>query len=71
MATAHTQAETLAVRILVGNVTLDGDLTIPADASGLALARLSCEKRLEVIAGATHLFEEPGTLQRVAELARD
>ena len=28
------------------------------------------ERRLEIIPGATHLFEEPGTLDRVAELAR-
>ena len=36
-----------------------------------ALAVLQCEKHLEIIAGATHLFEEPGTLERVAELATD
>jgi putative phosphoribosyl transferase len=35
-----------------------------------ALARLGGEKKLEIIAGATHLFEEPGTLDRVAQLAR-
>jgi len=29
----------------------------------------ACEKRLEIIAGATHLFEEPGTLAEVARLA--
>lgn len=34
-----------------------------------ALAELRCEKRLEVIPGATHLFEEPGTLDTVAQLA--
>ncbi len=34
-----------------------------------AFARLRCEKRLEVVPGATHLFEEPGALERVAELA--
>jgi dienelactone hydrolase len=34
-----------------------------------ALARLECEKRLEIVPGASHLFEEPGTLERVAELA--
>lgn len=34
-----------------------------------ALQRLKCAKRLEVVAGATHLFEEPGTLDRVAVLA--
>jgi len=34
-----------------------------------AYARLDCEKRLEVIPGATHLFEEPGALEAVARLA--
>ncbi len=36
-----------------------------------AQAQLRCENRLEVVPGATHLFEEPGTLERVTELARD
>jgi dienelactone hydrolase len=36
-----------------------------------ALRALRAEKRLEVVPGATHLFEEPGTLQRAAELAID
>lgn len=36
-----------------------------------ALAQLTCEKRLEVVPGATHLFEEPGTLDQAAGLARD
>jgi putative phosphoribosyl transferase len=36
-----------------------------------AQARLRCENRLEVVPGATHLFEEPGTLAAAAELARD
>lgn len=30
---------------------------------------LRCEKRVEVVAGATHLFEEPGALEQVAEIA--
>ncbi len=34
-----------------------------------ALAALTCEKALEIVPGATHLFEEPGTLDRAAELA--
>ncbi len=37
----------------------------------MALALLSGPKKLEVVPGATHLFEEPGALERVAELARD
>ncbi len=36
-----------------------------------AQARLHCENRLEVVPGATHLFQEPGTLEQVTELARD
>lgn len=35
-----------------------------------ALARLRVEARLEIVPGATHLFEEPGTLEQVADLAR-
>jgi putative phosphoribosyl transferase len=35
-----------------------------------ALAQLRCEKRLVIVPGATHLFEEPGTLDEVARLAR-
>lgn len=36
-----------------------------------ALKRLACEKRLAVIPGATHLFEEPGALEEVAKLAQE
>jgi hypothetical protein len=36
-----------------------------------ALARLRCQKQLVVVPGAPHLFEEPGTLQSVAERARE
>ncbi|GAB2909319.1 phosphoribosyltransferase family protein [Streptomyces heilongjiangensis] len=35
-----------------------------------AQARLRCENQLAVVPGATHLFEEPGTLEQVTELAR-
>jgi putative phosphoribosyl transferase len=33
--------------------------------------KMCCEAKLEVIPGATHLFEEPGTLEKVAQLASD
>jgi len=36
-----------------------------------ALRGLHCEKRLAVVPGATHLFEEPGALDAVARLAAD
>ena len=34
-----------------------------------AFALLRCEKQLEIVPGATHLFEEPGALEEVARLA--
>ena len=34
-----------------------------------AASRLTCEHRLEIVAGATHLFEEPGKLEIVAQMA--
>jgi putative phosphoribosyl transferase len=34
-----------------------------------AFAQIRAEKKLEVVPGATHLFEEPGTLEEVARLA--
>lgn len=36
-----------------------------------AYRRLACPKRLEIVPGATHLFEEPGTLETVGRLAAD
>jgi putative phosphoribosyl transferase len=36
-----------------------------------AFAQLQCEKRLVIVPGATHLFEEPGALDEVARLARE
>jgi putative phosphoribosyl transferase len=36
-----------------------------------AYDQMCCERRMEIVPGATHLFEEPGTLEKVAELARD
>src|SRR5439155_1612521 len=37
----------------------------------LALQELRAEKRLEIVPGASHLFEEPGALEEVARLAAD
>ncbi|MFD5424928.1 phosphoribosyltransferase family protein [Streptomyces sp. NPDC127084] len=36
-----------------------------------AQTELRCENRLEIVPGATHLFEEPGALDEVAALAED
>jgi len=34
-----------------------------------AFSALLCEKKLEIVPSATHLFEESGTLESVAQLA--
>ena len=36
-----------------------------------AYQQLRCEKELKIVPGATHLFEEPGTLEEVAQLAAE
>src|SRR5947208_11857122 len=41
------------------------------DLNRRAQAELRCENDLAVVPGATHLFEEPGTLDAAAGLARD
>lgn len=85
VAAAAMSAETLAVVSRGGRPDLAGDALERVAAPTLlvvggddvevltlnreAMRRLRCEKRLEVIPGATHLFEEPGALERVAELA--
>jgi putative phosphoribosyl transferase len=40
------------------------------DLNEAAYAQLRCEKQLVIVPGATHLFEEPGALEEVADLAR-
>ncbi|HEX7716958.1 MAG TPA: phosphoribosyltransferase, partial [Marmoricola sp.] len=47
-----------------------GDDTEVLDLNRQAQSRLRCPNRLVVVPGATHLFEEPGTLDQVARLAR-
>lgn len=37
----------------------------------IAYENLACKKKLEIVPSATHLFEEPGCLEKVAELATD
>jgi putative phosphoribosyl transferase len=46
------------------------DLTV-LELNRAAMARLRAETRLEIVPGATHLFEEPGALEAVARLARE
>ena len=60
-------AEVAAPTLLI----VGGDDHVVLDLNRQAQAQLRCESRLVVIPGATHLFEEPGTLQAAAEAARD
>ena len=55
-----------ATLLLVGGLD-----DVVLDLNRQARAAIPAECELAVIPGATHLFEEPGTLERVAELARD
>jgi putative phosphoribosyl transferase len=57
------QAPTL---LIVG----EHDLTV-LQLNRMARERLQVTSRLEIVPGATHLFEEPGTLEMVANLARE
>jgi putative phosphoribosyl transferase len=59
-------AVTAPTLLLVG-----GEDGIVIDLNQQAYAQLRCEKKLHIIPGATHLFEEPGTLEQVASLAAD
>ena len=45
--------------------------TVVLDLNRKAMALMHCEKQLQIIPGASHLFEEPGALEKVATLARD
>lgn len=62
-ALAHVEAPTL---LIVGE--LDEDVI---RLNQLAASQLQCEHRLTIVADATHLFEEPGTLDHAARLACD
>ena len=85
VAAAHLGSDVATVVSRGGRPDLAGDalgaVTAPtllivggADLQVLELNRqahghLRCETKLEIVPGATHLFEEPGALERVAELA--
>jgi len=48
-----------------------GDDDVVLELNQQAFEHLACEKRLVIVPGATHLFEEPGALEKVARLATD
>ena len=59
-------------RVAAPTLLIVGGCDYPViDMNEEAMRAMRCEKRLEIVPGATHLFEEPGTLERVADLARN
>jgi putative phosphoribosyl transferase len=52
-------------------LVVGGDDDIVIELNEQARDRMRCEVKLEIIPGATHLFEEPGTLEKAATLASD
>ena len=48
-----------------------GDDTLVIPLNEQAFKRLHCEKAMRIVPGASHLFEEPGALERVAEMAKE
>jgi putative phosphoribosyl transferase len=48
-----------------------GNDNIVIELNEMARDQMRCEMRLEIVPSAAHLFEEPGALQKVAELASD
>jgi len=48
-----------------------GNDDIVIELNEMARDQMRCEVKLEIISGATHLFEEPGALEQVAKLASD
>ncbi|MGX4693153.1 phosphoribosyltransferase family protein [Streptomyces sp. JNUCC 63] len=66
LAGARLPAVTAPTLLIVGGA----DLTV-LDLNRQAQARMTCENRLAVVPGATHLFEERGALETVTALARD
>jgi dienelactone hydrolase len=59
-------------RVRAPTLLIVGENDLPViDMNQEALAQLRVEKKLEIVPGATHLFEEPGTLEEVARLAAE
>jgi dienelactone hydrolase len=48
-----------------------GNDDVVIELNEMARDKMRCEVKLQIIPGATHLFEEPGALEQVAKLASD
>lgn len=66
LAAAYLPSVTAPTLLIVG-----GDDEPVIEMNREALALLTCPKKLVIVPGASHLFEEPGTLEQVADLALD
>jgi pimeloyl-ACP methyl ester carboxylesterase len=65
-------AESALARVTAPTLLIVGGLDdVVIDLNRQAHAGLRCEKRLVIVPGATHLFEEPGALDEVARLAAE
>lgn len=65
LAGPHALANVTGATLLI----VGGADTTVLDLNRRALSLMTCEKRLDVVPGATHLFEELGALEQVADLA--
>jgi dipeptidyl aminopeptidase/acylaminoacyl peptidase len=64
------EKRTAGCRVQAPSLLIVGGLDdVVIDLSRRAYEKLKAEKHLAIVKGATHLFEEPGTLQEVARLA--
>lgn len=66
LAAPHLGAVRAPTLLIVG-----GNDDVVLDLNRQAQAQMRCPTALQIVPGATHLFEEPGTLAAAAELARD
>lgn len=66
LAMTHLKKLAAPTLLLVGGYDYD-----VIELNKMAYEAIDCEKVMKIIPGATHLFDEPGTLERVAEEARD
>jgi len=66
LASGYLESVQQATLLIVGGLD-----TVVIDLNRTALQHLGGERRLEIVPGASHLFEEPGALEQVARLARD
>ena len=58
--------------VLAPTLLIVGELdTVVIELNRRAMTHLTCPVHLEIVPGATHLFEEPGTLERVTQLATE